>query len=231
MTPIERARLAAMPLFAGVEGPTLNEIFAAARIARFGRDAAVFAQEEEAHSFFVLLEGRLRVTRLTPDGQQVVVRFVSAGDLFGIAPAVGRTSYPATATTIVESVVAAWPTAAWPRLLALNPAFAANALQTVGGRLQDAHTRVVELATEPVEQRIAHALLRLAERSGRPGADGVEIDFPLSRQDVAEMTGSTLHTVSRILSAWERDGIVAGGRRRIALRDRETLARIAEGAG
>lgn len=231
MTPTDRARLAAMPLFAGVDEGALAEILAAGRTVRYRKDATVFAQEQEAHSFFVLIDGRLRVTKLTPDGQQVVVRFVTPGDLFGIAPAVGRTTYPATAASIVDSVAAAWPTSAWPRLLALNPAFAANALQTVGGRLQDAHARVVELATEPVEQRIAHALLRLAERSGRAGAEGVEIDFPLSRQDVAEMTGSTLHTVSRILSAWERDGIVAGGRRRIALRDRAALARIAEGAG
>ncbi|MGP9820764.1 Crp/Fnr family transcriptional regulator [Salinarimonas sp. NSM] len=231
MTPIDRARLAAMPLFAGVDAAALEEIVAAARTTRYAKDATVFAQEEEAHSFFVLLEGRLRVTKLTPDGQQVVVRFVSASDLFGIAPAVGRTTYPATASAIVDSIAAAWPTIAWPRLLSLNPAFAANALQTVGGRLQDAHTRVVELATEPVEQRIAHALLRLAERSGRAGAGGVEIDFPLSRQDVAEMTGSTLHTVSRILSAWARDGVVASGRRRISVRDRAALSRIARGAG
>ncbi|MGJ3263242.1 MAG: Crp/Fnr family transcriptional regulator [Salinarimonas sp.] len=231
MTPFDRARLAAMPLFAGVDAPALEEILAAARMVRYAQAATVFVQEEEAHSFFVLIEGRLRVTRLTPDGQQVVVRFVSAGDLFGIAPAVGRTTYPATATAIVDSTAAAWPTTAWPRLTTLDPAFAANALQTVGGRLQDAHVRVVELATEPVEQRIAHALLRLAERFGRAGPEGVEIDFPLSRQDVAEMTGSTLHTVSRILSAWERDGVVAGGRRRIAVRDRAALARIARGDG
>ncbi|WP_029031990.1 Crp/Fnr family transcriptional regulator [Salinarimonas rosea] len=231
MTPLDRARIAAMPLFAGVEPAALDEILGAARIVRCGPDAALFEQEADAHAFFVLIEGRLRVTRVTADGQQVVVRFVSPGDLFGIAPAIGRTTYPATATAIVGSTAVAWPTSAWPRLLALHPALAANALTTVGARLQDAHTRVVELATEPAEQRIAHALLRLAEAAGRTGAQGVEIGFPLSRQDVAEMTGTTLHTVSRILSAWQREGLVSGGRRRIALRDRDGLARIAERRG
>lgn len=231
MLPMDRARLSAMPLFGGVEPSALDEILASARSARYAPGATVFAQEEDAHSFFVLVDGRLRVTTITPDGRQVVVRFVSPGDLFGIAPAIGRTSYPATAVAIVESRAAAWPTTSWPRLIALHPALAANALQVVGGRLQDAHTRVVELATETVEQRVAHALLRLAERAGRAAAEGVEIDFPLSRQDVAEMTGTTLHTVSRILSAWEKEGLVAGGRMRIALRDRAALARIAEGAG
>lgn len=231
MTPSEKALLSSMPLFAGVAPSAFDEILAAARLARYAPSATVFAQEDEAHSFFVLVEGRLRVTKLTPDGQQVVVRFVSPGDLFGIAPAIGRTRYPATASAIVASAAVAWPTTRWAGLLALHPAFAANALQAVGGRLQDAHTRVVELATEPVEQRVAHALLRLAEGAGRSGSDGLEIDFPLSRQDVAEMTGTTLHTVSRILSAWEKDGLVAGGRMRITLRDRAALSRIAEGEG
>ena len=91
-------------------------------------------------------------------------------------------------------------------------ALAANALQTVGSRLQEAHTRVVEMSTEQVERRVAHALLRLAKQAGRKVEKGVRIDFPISRQDVAEMTGTTLHTVSRILSAWEAQGWVEGGR-------------------
>ena len=74
------------------------------------------------------------------------------------------------------------------------------------------------MSTEQVEQRVAHALLRL-EAGGRKVESGVQIDFPISRQDVAEMTGTTLHTVSRILSAWEERGLVEGGRQRIVIRD------------
>jgi len=92
------------------------------------------------------------------------------------------------------------------------PALAVNALQTVGSRLQQAHTRVVEMSTEQVERRVAHALLRLARQAGCKIDEGVQIDFPISRQAVAEMTGTTLHTVSRILSAWEAQGWVKGGR-------------------
>ena len=76
-----------------------------------------------------------------------------------------------------------------------------------------------------------HALLRLAKQSGRKVDHGIEIDFPISRQDVAEMTGTTLHTVSRILSAWEQQGLVESGRQRIVLRDSHKLFGIAEGAG
>ena len=104
-----------------------------------------------------------------------------------------------------------------------------NTLQTVGQRLQEAHTRVIEMTTEEVERRIAHALLRLVKQAGRKVESGIEIDFPISRQDVAEMTGTTLHTVSRVLSAWEQQGLVESGRQRITIRDPHRLFGIAEG--
>ena len=89
---------------------------------------------------------------------------------------------------------------------------AAATYRTVGTRLQETLTRAVELSTEQVEQRVAHALLRLANQTGRKTDSGIEIDFPISRQDIAEMTGTTLHAVSRMLSKWEDNGIIVSGR-------------------
>lgn len=86
------------------------------------------------------------------------------------------------------------------------------------------------MAAERVEQRLAHAVLRLLRQAGRPEADGgLALGFPVSRQDLAEMSGTTLYTASRILSRWEREGILEGGRRRLRLRDPQALRRIAEG--
>src|SRR4029078_1760357 len=81
--------------------------------------------------------------------------------------------------------------------------------------------------TEDVERRVAHAVLKLADEATSPG--GTTIDFPLSRQDIAEMTATKLHTVSRIVSAWEAAGVIEGGRQRIAIRDRSRLQIIADG--
>jgi CRP-like cAMP-binding protein len=108
------------------------------------------------------------------------------------------------------------------------PALAVNTLQTVGSRLQESHARVVEMSTQQVEQRVAHALLRLARQSGRKVEGGVEIDFPISRQDIAQMTGTTLHTVSRTLSGWEQRGLIESGRQRIVLREPHKLLVLAE---
>ncbi len=230
MAGVDRSLVAGVPLFAGLAPEALDDVLAEATSVRYPKGKDVFAQDEQAHSFFLLLHGNLRVMKLTPDGQQVVVRFVSTGEVFGIAMAMGRTSYPATATAVIDSIALVWPATAWPRLIASHPTLAVNTLQTVGSRLPDAQPRVVEMSTEEVERRVAHALLRLARQAGRKVEAGIEIDFPISRQDVAEMTGTTLHTVSRILSAWEAQGWVEGGRRRIVIRNPHKLFALAENA-
>ncbi len=228
MPNLDKSLVADLPMFAGMGPDDLNDILREAQSIRYQKGTSVFQQDEEAHSFFILLHGHLRVMKVTPDGQQVVVRYVTPGEIFGIAMAMGRGTYPATALAVVDSLALVWPSAAWPRLVAKHPSLAVNTIQTVGSRLQDAHTRVVEMSTEQVERRVAHALLRLAKQAGRKGEDGIQIEFPISRQDVAEMTGTTLHTVSRILSAWEDQGLVESGRQRISIRDPHKLFTLAE---
>ena len=85
-------------------------------------------------------------------------------------------------------------------------------MEAVAGRAQEFQSRLREVATERVPQRLAHMLLRLARQAGRPVANGTLIDFPLTRQDLAEMIGTTLYTVSRLLTEWSERGIVEIGR-------------------
>ena len=228
MAKIDSSLVADLPLFAGLSTADLDAILSEARSVWVGKNIAVFEQGEEAHSFFVLLHGHVRASKATPNGEQIVVRYVATGETFGVAKAIGLKSYPATAMAVADSVVLVWSSEAWPRLAERFPALAANTLQTVGARLQETHTRVVEMSTEQVEKRIAHALLRLVNQSGRKVDHGVEIDFPISRQDIAQMTGTTLHTVSRTLSAWETIGLVESSRQKIIVREPHKLFMLAE---
>lgn len=217
-----------LPLFRQLEGPALSRLMAHATTRRIPRGASVFEQGGRASSFYLLLEGRLKVTQVTADGQQVMVRVVHPGDLFGFARALNRPDYPGTARAAVDSLVIGWPMSDWDALVETNPRLAINAMQTIGQRLDEAHTRLREMSTEEVERRVAHAVLRLAQQAGRPEGEGVRIDFPISRQDIAEMTGTTLHTVSRIMSGWEGRGLVRGGRQRLTLIDAPGLRQIAD---
>lgn len=219
-----------LPLFEHLAENELAALAARATLKRVPQGEAVIEQGAKATTFYLLLHGRLKVSQVTPDGQQVMVRVVHPGDLFGFAKALSRADYPGTARAAVDSVVVAWPMTDWERFVEVNPQLAINAMRTIGARLDEAHTRLREMSTQEVERRVAHAVLRLVERAGRREAGGLRIDFPISRQDIAEMTGTTLHTVSRILSAWETLGLVEGGRQKLTIRDEAGLARIADPA-
>jgi CRP-like cAMP-binding protein len=207
----------------------LDDILKTATSRRYPAGEHVFEQGGAAEHFFVLLHGRLRVTQVTSEGQQIVIRMVNPGDLFGIAKALRRTDYPGTATAVTESVAISWPMAEWSDLIARHPSMAVNAMQTMGGRLMEAQTRLRELSTEEVERRVAHTVLRLVHQAGRKESAGIRIDFPVSKQDIAEMTGTTLHTVSRILTAWEGAGLVIGGRQKLTVVDPHQLVLIGDG--
>jgi YD repeat-containing protein len=229
MSRLDRSLIARLPPFEGLNPADLDRMIGQARSLRIAKDQPVFEQEQDAHSFFLLLDGYVRVLKTTPDGEEVTVRYISPGELIGIASALGRTTYPATAIAVVDCVALAWPSGAWKEFASAFPNFGANTYRTVGNRLQDAHSRVVEMSTEQVDQRVAHALLKLINQSGKPTDEGFLIDFPLSRQDIAEMTGTTLHTVSRLLTAWEEKGMVKSGRQKVTVVEPHRLLMLAEG--
>jgi CRP-like cAMP-binding protein len=226
---LDRSLISPLAVFAGMGPAELDDVLGEAASVRFARGEVLFEQGGSADHFYLLLHGRLRVNQVTAEGQQIIVRVVNPGDLFGIARALQRPDYPGTATAAADSVTLRWPTDAWPGILDRHPAFAVNAMQVIGSRLQEAHTRIREMSTEAVERRVGHAVLRLVSQSGRKEDHGIRIDFLISRQEIAEMTGTTLHTVSRILSAWESAGIVDAGRQKLLVKDPHRLLLIADG--
>ena len=231
MTKLDRSIIHALPIFYAMGEAELDDVIAHAKSQRIPKGTAVFHQGEEAKAFFVLLHGRLKVVKVTPHGQQILIRFVSPGDIYGIAKALRREDYPATVTAVIDSVTLVWPNEVWDDFMASHPSLAMNVMQIIGDRLEEAHARVKELSTEEVEHRVAHTLLRLVDQSGRTTEEGVLIDFPITQQDLAQASGTTFHSVSRILGAWESEGLVAVGRRKIVVRDVQGLSHVAERQG
>jgi CRP-like cAMP-binding protein len=226
---VDPARLADLEPFAGIDEAGLAEIAARAQPRRVAKNETLFEQGAPATGYFVLLDGRLKIVQVTEDGHQIIVRFVGPGEPAGALAALGIASYPASAIAVTDSLALAWNAGEAAKLMTRFPSWAMSTSRAVGGRVQEAHARIREISTERVERRIAHAILRLARQAGTPIQEGgVRIEFPISRQDIAEMTGTTLHTVSRTLSAWEEAGYVEGGRQRIVVRDAGALRRIAE---
>lgn len=220
--------LARVRIYEGLDLGALEIVVAAAHRMEKEPDANFFIQGQKASKFFIVVSGRVKVTQVTPEGHQIVVRYAGAGEMFGCVPLFGGDEYPATATAVTRCRAMTWNRAAVDRLMEQFPRIAINALGLLGKELGGLRARYRELATERVERRIARALVRLVGQAGRKVEDGVLIEFPISRQDLAELTGTTLHTVSRILSAWEQQGIVRSGRRRIVVCSPHGLVSIAE---
>jgi CRP-like cAMP-binding protein len=225
---LNRSLVANIKHFRGISDEVLDMILSKAQLKRFRKFAKIFHQGQKASEFYVLLSGKLRVTQVSPTGEQMLLRFVTEGEIFGVAKAIGRSDYPGTVDAVVDSVVLAWPSEYWNELVSQAPQFALNTLQTVGQRLQEAHARLREVATEEVEVRVAQALLRLVEQSGRKTPEGIAIDFPISRRDIAELTGTTMYSVSRVLSSWQALGFVESGRQRVVVKNAAALEKLVE---
>jgi len=183
----------------------------------------LFHQGDPAVSFFLLTEGRIKLTQVSADGEELVVRFVSPGQPFAAISLLPGRTYPVSAHAAVASRSLRWSGTALQTLTREVPELLRVAGEAMADHMEEVTGRLREVSTERVAPRLARTLLRLADQVGRPVEEGVLIDVPLSRQDLAEMTGTTLYTVSRLLSAWEGEGLVAGGRERVVVRDPERL--------
>lgn len=215
-------------LFKGLDTQAKNDVVAVGRVYCVAKETFMFNQGEPAQTFYVLLEGAIKLIQVTPEGHQVTVDYVTEGGGIGIIVALSNTEYPVTAVVVQDSWVIAWGKESLNELMLQYPQLALNGMRLIADyfvRLQNRHR---ELTTERVERRVARAILRLVRQAGKKVEGGILIDMPLSRQDLAEMTGTTLYTVSRILSGWEKEGIVAAGREQVTLCHPHKLVVIAE---
>ncbi|MGB7240570.1 MAG: Crp/Fnr family transcriptional regulator [Sulfitobacter sp.] len=223
MKSLDESLLSGLPPFLKLQRHQIRLILDQATASRVETGSTVFDEGTKAERFFLLLDGHIRVVKVTADGDQVIAMHIASGQLFGIATALGKTEYPATALAARECLVLSWPNTLWAGFVAEYEGFATETYKVVGYRLDEINKRVMEMATQQVEQRIASVLLRLINQAGKKVGDGIEIDFPITRQNISEMTGTTLHTVSRLLSAWEKAGIVASKRSKVTVTDAHKL--------
>ena len=215
-------------VFRGIAPADLVRIAQAARRKQISAGTFLFHQGDPAKVIYIPVKGRLKLTQITPEGHEVILRYVSVGEMTGATAVFGDTSYPASAETVEETIVLGWHDETMIELIEQYPRLGLNILHLLSVRLQELQDRLREMSTERVERRIARALLRLVSQLGRKAETGVLIDLPLSRQDLANMTGTTLYTVSRVLSRWEEEDIIEAGREKVLIKHPPRLVVIAE---
>jgi CRP/FNR family transcriptional regulator, nitrogen oxide reductase regulator len=190
-----------------------------------------FFQGDPATYFYILISGRAKLLQSSPTGQQVNLRTINEWQMFGALGAVRPDAlYPATAQALEASTTLAIESSFLHDAMQTRPYLNIGLMQLMTGYIMEIQERYRELATERVERRIALTVLRLAAQIGeRAKGNETMVELPLSRQDVAEASGSTMFTVSRTLAEWERRGLVEAGRERIRICNPHGLVKIAEG--
>lgn len=232
LTAAERELLVSSPWLSSLADDRRREIVGRARLRTAARGGRLFEQDAEVEGLHVLVGGRLKLSQLGPEGDEVIIRMIAPGDLFAALAALDRDPpprYPVSAAALAPSRIALWPRPVVREILARHPELSNALLGEMADRAQELQHRLREVSTERVPQRMAHVLLRLAERRGTPTARGIAIDFPLTREDLARMAGTTLYTASRLLSGWAAEGVVGAGRREVLVRSPRRLEEIARG--
>jgi len=187
-----------------------------------------FFQGDPANYLYVLTSGQLKLMQSNPNGQQVNLRTIYPWQMFGALGAVRtEATYPASAQALENSTALAIKSTFLHEMIQTRPYISLDLMSLMTSYIQEMQARYRELATERVEQRIARVLLRLTVQSGQKVDEGIELSF--SRQDVAEMSGTTLYTVSRVLAKWERQALVETGREHVRIKNPHGLVKIADG--
>ena len=225
----DRSYVQQAKLFEGLDAASLDTILNLATPRSVPQGATLFKQGDKPCWLTLITAGRLKIGLVAPDGRTLAVGFLGPGEIAGCAAVFQRVPYPATAKAVEDSAVLTWTMSEIEALVERYPKMAANAVRVVGARADAMLRRLQQLSTENVEQRIARALLRLASEAGRLVKGGVQVNFALSRQDLAELSGATLYTVSRTLNVWQKDDVVECGRQRVVVRDLDRLTQLAEG--
>ena len=215
-----------VPLFQGVTQRDLEELIQAARRKHLQAGEFFFLQGDPAENMYLLVDGRVKLSQAGPDGGQALIKVLTPFSLFALVAITTASSYLVTAQAAQDSLALYWTRRDLMEFVLRVPQMAENAMRIMAEQLQEITERFRQVTTERVERRLVYTLFRLAAQAGKQVEEGVLINLTLTRQDLAEMSGTTLYTVSRMLSSWEKQGLVLSSREQVIICNPHGLARI-----
>ena len=183
-------------------------------------------QGQPVRSLVLIQTGSVKLTQLSPHGNEVILWMNGQGDAVGVHAEVPSCSHTCSARAMEQCRALTWEYTRLQILVAEYPQIRSNISQILSNRLNELEERFREVATEKVAKRLALTLLRLAKQVGKRHDGGVQVS--LSREELAQMTGTTLFTISRILSKWGEEGFVLPRRESVVVRDRQRLEQVGD---
>ena len=220
---VRRKVIAQAKYFRGLEDDAIVGIDALMEVRGFTEGAHIYTAGDHAKHLFVLAEGKVKLSRTTDSGRDVVVDIIGPGQLFGTLPTLGMPDYPDSAEALTVSCVLRIKGGDFREVMVRYPQVAVTVADGLARQLEEARHTVKLLSGSSVEQRVANALLALAAKMGERRGESTLLQVPLTRGDLAAMTGTTTESVSRVMSRLRKDGVIETGRRWTSILDLPAL--------
>jgi CRP/FNR family transcriptional regulator len=195
---------------------------------RYAREDLIFSEGDPSDRFHTVVSGRVKIVKLAPHGKELILEIFGAGDPFGAVAAYEGRPFPASAIALQPTEVLSIARRDFFALIADHPEIARGLLLGLTRRLVELTQKLAQMTSGGVEYRIASLFLRLADRIGEKRDGAILIPLALSRQDIADMVGTTIETAIRVMSRWGKEGVIRTERTSFVIENREALEEIAE---
>jgi CRP-like cAMP-binding protein len=192
----------------------------------FTAGETIYFAGDPANHFYVVADGNVKLLRHSWEGKDILLDLLTPGEFFGSLSTIEEGIYPDTAQAMTPACVLTISTQDFRSILERYPTVAIKVLDIITSRLKIAHDTIRQLSAFSVEKRVAHTLLKLGRKLGKPEEVGLLIQAPLSRDDLAEMTGTTTESASRVMSQFQKDGLVESGRQWVAIKNCQGLEEL-----
>jgi CRP-like cAMP-binding protein len=215
--------LAATPVFSKLSPQDRHTVAQSASLKRYEKGQTVFAQGMPSDAFYTIASGRVKVFKMLPTGKSMILEVFGRGDPLGAVAAYDGRAFPASAVALEPTTCVVIPRPVFFRLLEEHPSLVRGLMLGLTVRLVELTNRLAEVSGTRIEPRFARLFLKLAGEMGRPERGGTLVPLGLSRQELADLTGTTIETAIRIMSRWGKDEIVRTEKDGFVILDRQTL--------
>jgi CRP/FNR family transcriptional regulator len=216
-----------MPLFRRLAVDDRARVAASSRLVQHPRGARIFDEGDPADAFLAIVEGRVKVFKATPAGKELILEIFGPGDPLGAVAVYETVPFPASAIALEDTTCVRIERREFFALLEHHPAIVRGLLSGLTLRLAELTRRLADLTGARVDARFARLFLKFAQQIGREERGAVFVPMPLARQELADLTGTTIETAIRIMSRWQKDGVVHTEKDGFLLVDRATLETVA----
>lgn len=203
-----KTQLRSIPIYARLSDAEHDMLAAVAKTRLLQHGEVLFEEGDPGDHFHMIVRGRMKICRMTPSGKELIMTLLGPGDPVGAAVVYLERPFPARAEAIEDTIVLSVPRDSFYALLDASPSMVRGLLLGMTLRLVELTGRLNQLAGTRVEPRLARLFLKLAERTGQETPSGIRIPMKLSRQELADLTGTTIETCIRTMSRWGREGTV-----------------------